>query len=140
MILSAGSHFFSDLFMKNNHTNMLIYLKGISKADLQHVTDFLYNGEAFIIQEELNMFLETAQDLQVKGLQGELQNLGGNQHENQESSYQHTTYTENKCENMDIVGQESILDSLEELAASFSDETLVTIDLQFVVKNQLKKR
>ena len=64
----------------------------------------------------------------MKGLQSDLQNLGENEHEKQESSYQHTTYTENKCENMDIVGQESILDSLEELAAYFSDETLVTID------------
>ena len=25
IILSAGSNFFSDIFMKNNHTNMLIY-------------------------------------------------------------------------------------------------------------------
>jgi hypothetical protein len=25
MILSAGSHFFREIFMKNNHSNMLIY-------------------------------------------------------------------------------------------------------------------
>ena len=30
VILSAGSHFFSDIFQKSNHTNMLVYLKGIS--------------------------------------------------------------------------------------------------------------
>jgi hypothetical protein len=29
----------------------------------------LYNGETFIAQEELNTFLETAQELQIKGLQ-----------------------------------------------------------------------
>ena len=67
MILSAGSDFFSDVFKKSDHTNMLIYLKGISNADLDNVIDFLYNGEAFITQEELKMFLDTAQELQVKG-------------------------------------------------------------------------
>ena len=132
MILSAGSHFFSDIFMKNDHSNMLIYLKGISSADLQHVTDFLYNGEAFITNEELKMFIETAQDLKVKGLQSDLQNLGENEHEKQESSYQHKNYNEKKSGsgNMDIDGQESILDSLEELVDSFStsDGTLVTIN------------
>merc|ERR1719318_1970526 len=69
MILSAGSQFFSDIFMKNTHTNILIYLKGINSTCLQHVTDFLYNGEAFVNQEELKIFIERAQELQVKGIQ-----------------------------------------------------------------------
>ena len=30
LILSAGSHFFGDIFLKSNQTNMLIYLKGIN--------------------------------------------------------------------------------------------------------------
>ena len=29
IILSAGSNFFSDIFLKSNQTNMVIYLKGI---------------------------------------------------------------------------------------------------------------
>ena len=69
--------------MKNNLTNMLIYLKGINSVYLQHVTDFLYNGEAFITQDELKVFIETAQEVQVKGLQGDLQNLGETEHEKQ---------------------------------------------------------
>ena len=35
----------------------------------------MYKGEAFITQEELKVFLETGKELQVKGLQGELQGL-----------------------------------------------------------------
>ena len=58
MILSAGSNFFSDIFLNSDHTNMLVYLKGIRKAQLQNITDFLYNGEAFISQDELKLFLE----------------------------------------------------------------------------------
>ena len=56
MILAAGSNFFGDIFMKSDHTNILICLKGISSVELEHVTDFLYNGEAFISQEELTIF------------------------------------------------------------------------------------
>ena len=73
MILSAGSNFFSDIFMKSNHSNLMIYMKGVKSAELEHITDFLYNGEAFISQEDLKKFFETAQELQVKGLQGEIQ-------------------------------------------------------------------
>ena len=69
MVLAAGSNLFSDMFMKMDHSNMLIYLKGIRKDELDHVIDFLYKGEASISQEELNKFMETAKDLKVKGLQ-----------------------------------------------------------------------
>merc|ERR1712086_1134903 len=51
IILSSGSNFFNDIFMKSNHTNMLIYLKGISSAELEHLTDFMYNGEAFLSRD-----------------------------------------------------------------------------------------
>ena len=75
IILSSGSNFFNDIFMKTNYSNMLIYLKGISSDQLEHVINFMYKGEAFITQEELKVFLETGKELQVKGLQGELQGL-----------------------------------------------------------------
>merc|ERR1719507_268455 len=99
MILSAGSNFFSDIFQRSNHTNMLIYLKGISSAELGHVTDFLYNGETFITQEELKQFLETAQELQVKGLQGDLKGIDENVSDERESSYKDYKYREEKAEN-----------------------------------------
>ena len=43
VILSAGSQFFSDIFLRSAHSNMLIYLKGISSAELEHVIDFIYS-------------------------------------------------------------------------------------------------
>ena len=78
VILSAGSHFFSDIFQKSNHTNMLVYLKGISSEKLEEVLDFIYNGEVSIGQEEIKVFIETGKELQVKGLEGELTGIGGN--------------------------------------------------------------
>jgi len=69
IVLAAGSEFFNDIFVKTDHNNMLIYLSGIRSAELEHITDYLYNGETFIAQEGLTKFLETAQELKVKGLQ-----------------------------------------------------------------------
>merc|ERR1712168_815821 len=72
VVLSAGSHFFSDIFQKSNHSNMLVYLKGISNEKLEQVRNFIYNGEVSIHPEEIKVFIETAKELQVKGLEGEL--------------------------------------------------------------------
>ena len=76
IILSAGSHFFSDIFLKSNQTNMLIYLKGINSIQLEHLLDFIYNGEASIGQEELKEFLETGKELQVKGFEAYVSGVG----------------------------------------------------------------
>ena len=75
IILSAGSQVLSDIFKRSKHPNPFIYLKGISKIDLENVLDFLYNGEVNIPQEDLNKFLETAQELQVKGLLRKPENI-----------------------------------------------------------------
>ena len=38
--------------MKIDHTDMLIYLKGINSAELEHVTDSLYIVDASIPQNQ----------------------------------------------------------------------------------------
>ena len=72
LILSAGSNVFSDIFMKSNQSNMLVYLKGTRSDVLEPIIDFLYNGEAFITQEQLKVFIDTGKEWQVKGLDGEM--------------------------------------------------------------------
>jgi hypothetical protein len=116
MILSAGSMFFSDIFMKTDHKNMLIYLKGINRAELEQVADFLYNGEAFVAQEELNKFLETAHGLQVKGLQSDRKNSDDNfSGKNPFPSDALLRQSENIYSNVsDIVDQEGIADTFED--------------------------
>ena len=57
---------------------MLIYLKGVSRNELEPVLGFLYNGEASIAQEELKQFIMTGNELQVKGLDGEITAVGEN--------------------------------------------------------------
>merc|ERR1719245_2696902 len=78
IILSAGSNFFSDIFLNSHQSNIFVYLKGIRIAQLENLIDFIYSGEAYITQEELKLFLEAGKELQVKGLQGELQGVQDN--------------------------------------------------------------
>ena len=55
------------------------------------------------------MFMETAQELKIKGLQGDLQGLAYNQPEKQETSYQDTSCNEKaESKNIDILGQEEM--------------------------------
>ena len=105
MILSAGSNFFNDIFLKNNQTNMLIYLKGLSKTPLEHVIDFLYKGEVYIAQEQLEQFLEAGKELQIKGLL-ELQSVPENNLE------KHDTIKDSETENIILHKEESVQQEL----------------------------
>jgi len=121
VILSAGSHFFSSIFMKSNHSNMLVYLKGISSDKLVPVIDFIYNGEAFMKQEELKMFIETGKELLVKGLEDELTEVMENRNEDatfsEESDQKYNSSmhkkefagsTDDKCDTEDKIDEESL--------------------------------
>merc|ERR1712179_430817 len=78
IILSAGSHLFSDIFLKSNQTNMLIYLRGVKSVPLENTLNFIYNGEASVGQEELEKFLETGKELKVKGFETYVAGVGEN--------------------------------------------------------------
>ena len=68
LILSSCSPFFRTVFKQNPHAHPLLYLKGISYTDLQAVITFMYHGEVNVAQEDLNNFLQVAEELKVKGL------------------------------------------------------------------------
>ena len=104
IILSAGSYFFSYIFMRSNHSNMLVYLKGISSDKLEPIIDFIYSGKAFIKQEELRAFIETGKELLVKGLEGEITEIA-------ESTNQISTYPEGFENEYENLGDEKPLNS-----------------------------
>ena len=116
IILSAGSDFFNDIFMKSNHNNMLVYLKGISIDRLEPILDFIYNGETFITQEQLNVFIETGKELKVKGLvlDGDLTGAAENSIENAINPQE----SENKYDNCEE----------EKVFAVLADKTVPQID------------
>merc|ERR1712129_364274 len=127
MVLSAGSHLFSDIFKKTNHFNMLIYLKGISSAEIEPVVDFLYNGEAFVDHDYVKTFLGTAKELQVKGLSGEFGGICENAAENLSIKNQNIEHDDKmmNSENKSIKNREIHLDPLEEFSFDTNDCSLV---------------
>lgn len=142
LILSAGSNFFSDIFKKNDHTNMLIYLRGIKHTELEHITDFLYEGETSIAHEGLNRFLETAQELKVKGLQNlseqkksSSEGMVREEERNHETGEKEKDYevqekeSEYECNNV-VVNQESNLDPLEEDADYLDDMDIALVKIE----------
>ena len=70
VVLSACSPFFKKLLKTHPHPQPMIYMKGMKASSLTAIMDFLYLGEANVFQEELNSFLALAEELQLKGLEG----------------------------------------------------------------------
>ena len=70
IILSACSPFFMNVLQNNKHSHPIIYMRGLNKTNLMALLDFMYNGEANILQVDLGKFLELAVELQLKGLAG----------------------------------------------------------------------
>ena len=70
LILTACSPFFRTVLKNNKHSHPLIYMRGLKAKDLVSIVDFIYHGEANILQDDLDSFLSLAEELQLKGLTG----------------------------------------------------------------------
>ena len=68
VILSASSSFFNKLLNKNKHPHPLLYMRGLTDSQLNNVLDFIYHGEVNIYEDNLEEFLNLADQLQLKGL------------------------------------------------------------------------
>ena len=71
LILSASSPFFKALLKRTSkQPHPMIYMRGVQAKDLEALVDFMYLGEANILQKNLESFLAIAEELQLKGLSG----------------------------------------------------------------------
>merc|ERR1712129_96837 len=131
IIISAGSALFREIFRKSKHPGPFVYLKGINSVYLGYILDFLYNGEASIAQDELATFLETARELQVKGLQNKVENVT-DQNKYEESDYPSSDISIADLELGNIV---NIVDATEELEDAF-DSNLPKSDNEVTLNNQ----
>ena len=68
VVLSASSEFFKSVLRKADHSKPMIYLNGVDYKVLNHILDYIYEGEVQLYQEDLNNFLEVAEKLQINGL------------------------------------------------------------------------
>ena len=57
-----------DILKRNKHPHPLIYMRGLNSEDLLAIIDFIYFGEAKVLQKNLESFLSLADDLRLKGL------------------------------------------------------------------------
>ena len=71
IVLAASSPFLEKILQKSKHPHPLIYLKGFQSKDFASILDFLYSGEAYVHQEDLDSFLAIAEEIQLKGLTGQ---------------------------------------------------------------------
>ena len=68
VILASSSPFFMELLKKNKHPHPLVYMRGVSSESLIAIIDFLYHGEANILNDNIDPFLALAEELRLKGL------------------------------------------------------------------------
>ena len=68
VVLSSSSPFFKNILLKNPHPNPLLYIKGVTHAQLHSIVNFVYLGQTEVAQEDLDTFLATARELKIKGL------------------------------------------------------------------------
>ena len=68
VVLLSSSPFFLNLLKRNKHPHPLVYMRGLKHENLLSMVDFLYHGEANVYQENLDIFLAMADELQLKGL------------------------------------------------------------------------
>ena len=56
----------------------MIYLNGVGYKELNHILNYIYEGEVQLYQEDLDKFLEVAQKLEINGLieeKGKIKNV-----------------------------------------------------------------
>merc|ERR1712142_177440 len=68
VVLSSCSNFFKKVLKNNPHKHPLIYLKGVEFLNLQSIVKFMYLGQAEVEQNNLEDFMDVAQELEISGL------------------------------------------------------------------------
>ena len=75
VVLAASSSFFKNILKRNKQAaHPLIYMRGVKSDDILAILDFLYRGEANVYQENLGSFLAIAEELQLEGMLGGIEN------------------------------------------------------------------
>ena len=85
ILLSSSSKMFKFILKGNFHANPLLFLTGVSSANLGFILDFIYYGEVNLFQEQLDSFLESAHKLEIEGILGDISDQGKMWQKNQKS-------------------------------------------------------
>ena len=69
VVLAASSPKLRSILLSNPHPHPVIYLTGVQFPILENILRFIYTGKVIISPEQVNTFLDVAQELDVKGLE-----------------------------------------------------------------------
>jgi len=75
VIIAVSSGFFNRILRKVKNSHPLVYMKGMKGHEAKAVVDFIYNGEVTISEEELDSFLDIAKELDLKGINEQIQEI-----------------------------------------------------------------
>ena len=68
-ILSAGSSVFKEILQINtSNSHPVIYLRGIQHSEMESILQFIYLGEANVLEKRMNEFLTVAKNLDIPEL------------------------------------------------------------------------
>merc|ERR1719228_3213766 len=67
-ILKSCSSFFQSILTSADHPNPIIFLTNIRLKEIQNLLKFMYLGQAFLEEADLNLFMAAAEKLKIKGL------------------------------------------------------------------------
>ena len=71
-VVCCGKRFFVLFLLQDNPCQqMVIFLKDTSADDLSAVMEFIYKGSVKVPQHQLPSFIKTAEMLQIRGLNGD---------------------------------------------------------------------
>ncbi|XP_045036275.1 longitudinals lacking protein, isoforms A/B/D/L isoform X2 [Daphnia magna] len=68
IVLFACSQYFEELLSQLPDKQAVIFLKDVKFADLKALVDYMYRGEVNVTQDRLEIFLQMADSLKIKGL------------------------------------------------------------------------
>lgn len=85
LVLSACSPYFEQVFKDNPCKHPIIIMKGVSKRDMRLLLEYMYKGSVDVGEEDLEMMLDTATELQIKGLVHTSENAKDSSHQNSKS-------------------------------------------------------
>ena len=141
VVLAVSSPFFQNLLEKNAHTHPLIYMRGVKSENLKAILDFLYCGEANVLQENLETFLILAEELQMKGFMESNEDSQRKQFLPMKSTKMKTPKITNFCsESNDLTDVNEIKPKIEVDVAQESDvkPAIATADLFQEIDEKIK--
>ena len=67
-VLCSSSSFFRRILIENQHPTVLLYLRGVSRKELELLLEFTYTGACQVEVADLKSFLKTGEELGYEGL------------------------------------------------------------------------